>query len=155
MKLFPIMWPMDRDVVRLVEDAGFKSLRVIPWDMIAPHEAQAQKNHHQSLAELASRGGLSACEAVAVLQDRPWRKMLIGDAYARLDQHVRAWHEERAEQPTAQPVQFASIADAYAAGLERAALWHEEQAERCIGDIVEQTLHQDAAVAIRKLKGTP
>ena len=39
----------------------------IPWDMIAPHEAQALKNHGQTIARLAERGGLSAAEAVAVL----------------------------------------------------------------------------------------
>lgn len=46
----------------------------IPWALIAPHEAQAQRNHWQSLDTLASRGGLSACEALAVIEDRPWRR---------------------------------------------------------------------------------
>lgn len=41
----------------------------IPWESIAPHEAQALKNHGQSLERLASRGGLSWCEALAVLRD--------------------------------------------------------------------------------------
>ena len=30
----------------------------IPWSVIAPHEAQCQKNHGQSLERLAERGGL-------------------------------------------------------------------------------------------------
>lgn len=47
----------------------------LPWRVIASHEAQAFKNHHQTLATLAGRGGLSACEAVAVLRDRPWHRM--------------------------------------------------------------------------------
>ena len=41
----------------------------IPWDSIAPHEEQALRNHGQSLEKLASRGGLSWCEALAVLRD--------------------------------------------------------------------------------------
>ena len=42
----------------------------IPWDMLTPHEAQAQQNHSQTLERLAQRGGLAACEAVWILQDR-------------------------------------------------------------------------------------
>ena len=49
-------------------------MKAIPWDMIAPHEAQAQENHQQSLATLARRCGLSPCEALAVIEDRPWAK---------------------------------------------------------------------------------
>ena len=41
----------------------------IPWKSIAPHEKQALINHGQSLEKHASRGGLSWCEALAVLQD--------------------------------------------------------------------------------------
>ena len=36
----------------------------IPWKSIAPHEKQALINHGQSLEKLASRGGLSWCEAL-------------------------------------------------------------------------------------------
>ena len=46
----------------------------ISWSLIAPHEAQAQKNHSQSLERLAERGGLSPAEAVCVLRDEPWRE---------------------------------------------------------------------------------
>lgn len=44
----------------------------IPWALIEPHEAQAQRNHYQSLAQLHDRGGLAWCEALAVLEDRKW-----------------------------------------------------------------------------------
>jgi len=47
----------------------------IPWGMIEPHHAQAAKNHDQTLERLAHRGGLSLCEALAVLEDRAWRRM--------------------------------------------------------------------------------
>lgn len=50
-------------------------LRSIPWAVIASHEAQALANHDQTLERLAQRGGLDPTEAVAVLQDRPWRWM--------------------------------------------------------------------------------
>jgi hypothetical protein len=64
----------------------------IPWELIAPHEAQAQRNHSQTLKRLAERGGLSACEAVAVLEDRPWEKM---DPQAAADR-LRALLTEKA-----------------------------------------------------------
>ena len=47
-----------------------KYLKGIPWSMIAPHEAQAQRNHQQSLERLAQRGGLSPDEALVVIEDR-------------------------------------------------------------------------------------
>lgn len=36
-------------------------------------EQQAQKNHGQSLDRLAERGGLSLCEALALVERRRWR----------------------------------------------------------------------------------
>ena len=53
----------------------------IPWAIIAPHETQAHVNHSQDLNELASRGGLSACEAVAVIEDRKWTRMDPGAGF--------------------------------------------------------------------------
>ena len=47
----------------------------IPWESIATHEAQALRNHGQSLEKLASRGGLSWCEALAVLRDSKFTAM--------------------------------------------------------------------------------
>lgn len=44
----------------------------IPWELLAPHEQQARRNHQQTLEELAMRGGLSATEALAVIEDRPF-----------------------------------------------------------------------------------
>lgn len=85
MKLFPILLPSFSADEREVKRAGFGSLRALPWDMIEPHENQALRNHDQSLATLASRGGLSACEALAVLEDRAWRQMPLFEAYRGLD----------------------------------------------------------------------
>lgn len=71
----------------------------IPWDLIAPHEAQAQRNHSQSLERLAERGGLSSCEAMAVIENRLYyslskreqdveRRRLTEAADAWIDHHV-------------------------------------------------------------------
>jgi hypothetical protein len=60
---------------------GDPCIKAIPWAAIAPHEAQAQRSHSQSLNRLSSRGGLSPCEAVAVMMDQPWRR--LSDAWAR------------------------------------------------------------------------
>ena len=48
----------------------------IPWDAIAPHEAQALRNHHQTLERLAERGGLSWVEAYAVLTDNHFMSVM-------------------------------------------------------------------------------
>lgn len=43
----------------------------VPWDLIAPHEAQAMRNHgNQTLRRLAQRGGLDPVEMYAVLTDQ-------------------------------------------------------------------------------------
>lgn len=64
-------------------------LTSIPWGVIAPHEVQALRNHHRSLASLAERGGLTPCEALAVIEGRPWERMAFTDARRRLVDYVR------------------------------------------------------------------
>lgn len=44
----------------------------IPWSFIEPHEAQCLKNHYQTLQRLSERGGLSVCEALAVIESKGW-----------------------------------------------------------------------------------
>ena len=57
----------------------------VPWSLMAPHEAQAKRNHGgQSLARLAERQGLSAGEALAVVLDRPWEPVPVQLAQAAL-----------------------------------------------------------------------
>ena len=64
---------------------GVKEMLPIPWAIIAQHEKQAQRNHgDQTLRRLAERGGLSPCEAVAILEDRPWKQMDETAAIKRL-----------------------------------------------------------------------
>lgn len=59
-------------------------IKAIPWAAIAPHEAQAQRNHSQSLNGLAHRSGLSVCEAIAVMTDTPWKQLNMTWARAKL-----------------------------------------------------------------------
>ena len=49
-----------------------EQIKAIPWELLAPHEAQAQRNHSQTLRRLAERGGLSPAEAVAVIDGCDW-----------------------------------------------------------------------------------
>ena len=44
----------------------------VPWAFVAPHEAQAQHNHDQSLKRLAERGGLSWVELDLIIRDQAW-----------------------------------------------------------------------------------
>lgn len=43
--------------------------QAVPFDLVLAHEAQALKNHRQTVERLAERGGLSWIELVAVLRD--------------------------------------------------------------------------------------
>lgn len=47
---------------------GYTPLAAVPWEMLAPHESRVAKQHYQTLEHLASRGGMSAAEMVAVLE---------------------------------------------------------------------------------------
>lgn len=52
-----------------------KECTSIPWRVIAPHEEQARRNHHQSLERLAERGGLCWSEAWGVLTGVGWSRL--------------------------------------------------------------------------------
>lgn len=60
---------------------GRCSSKSIPWEIIAPHETQALKNHGQTLKRLAERGGLGWQEALAVLEDKRWKEV------AQIEEH--------------------------------------------------------------------
>ena len=76
--------PINIDVLKRV------SVEPIPWDVIAPHARQAKANHGQTLERLRQRGGLSPCEAVAILEDRPWTRMDLTTAFERLAELISA-----------------------------------------------------------------
>lgn len=66
----------------------------VPWGLLGKHEAQALRNHMQSLARLNERGGLSPDEMCAVIEDRPWHPMTPADAVGKLKEHLAAWKFE-------------------------------------------------------------
>lgn len=47
----------------------------VPWEVMTPHEKQAQRNHGQTLERLAERGGLACSEAYCIVNDISWREM--------------------------------------------------------------------------------
>lgn len=58
-----------------VLQSGRQPQEYIPYNIIAPHEAQAMRNHSQTLQRLAERGGLGWTEILAVLNDKTWKEM--------------------------------------------------------------------------------
>jgi hypothetical protein len=54
-----------------------------PMSLFRPHEGQARENHYQSLDRLAERGGLGWSEALAILEDREWRRCADAEAKVR------------------------------------------------------------------------
>jgi hypothetical protein len=96
-RTFPVISAHER---KLIEALGCPTS--VPWDLVAPHERQAQRNHDQTLERLAERGGLSPCELVAVLEDRMWIRMDLAEAIGTLKEHLRLhlvmhppWEKER------------------------------------------------------------
>jgi hypothetical protein len=64
----------------------------VPFAMLVPHEAQALKNHGQSLERLAQRGGLGHSEAIDILEGRKWGSALpCLDNERHLINKVREW----------------------------------------------------------------
>lgn len=78
MKLFPIM----------AQYRHTKTTEYIPYAVIAPHEQQALRNHMQTLQRLSERGGLSYCEALAVLEDRAWSMLEQDIAKPKVIKHM-------------------------------------------------------------------
>ncbi|WP_334032946.1 hypothetical protein [Burkholderia gladioli] len=67
MKTFPIHPGSIRDA----KEQHFASPLVVPFDLVKRHEAQAMKNHRQTVERLAERGGLSWLELLLVITDKP------------------------------------------------------------------------------------
>lgn len=69
---------------------------IVPWAMIAAHEAQALRNHGQSLHRLCERGGLAPHEMIMILEGRglqDYPQMTNMEAIALVQQKVDAWHK--------------------------------------------------------------
>jgi hypothetical protein len=101
MSLFPIMIGLAYETHERINDArnaGVTQLVVgLPWEMILPHDKQARRNHDQTLQRLAERGGLSACEALAVLEDRSWHELRLpfAEAHRQLAERLARWESDQ------------------------------------------------------------
>lgn len=84
----------------------------VPWEVMAPHEDMAKRNHQQSLEKLAERGGLSSGEAWCVVNgidpfakeewtkwDAAWRMFAerVNLHYAELERVKEECATQRAE----------------------------------------------------------
>lgn len=97
MKMFPILFSYKiKEEIAAVRDANGTSVVIaLPWLMVKEHEPQALRNHSQTVQRLAERGGLSAPEMCAVLENRPYQTMGYPQAHARLKQLLSEWTAER------------------------------------------------------------
>lgn len=83
---------LEENVLSIRKSKQHSIVFAVPWEIIASHERQAIRNHSQTLERLSERGGLSRCEAVAILEDRPWHRMKEPTANARLLQLIAGAH---------------------------------------------------------------
>ncbi|MCD2164331.1 hypothetical protein [Comamonas koreensis] len=95
-----------REFMPILRNPDFR----LPWSMIAPHEKQAQANHGgQTLERLAERGGLSFCEAAAIMEDRRWSRIVWNDGQQHKGDPARVYLEkliaQHAQQREGQPAQ--------------------------------------------------
>ena len=61
-------------------------LELIPDNIL--NEEQAQIDHGQTLSRLNERGGLSPCEAIAIIEKRRWHKMDLKEAIDKLKEYI-------------------------------------------------------------------
>jgi len=145
---------VERDAVVRERDAARASGRrfpiqggpSIPWRIIAPHEAQAETNHDQSLERLAQRGGLSPAEAHFVLADRKWPRGMSDEDWCQAE--IAALAELNAINATDNQL----IADLAAAlrAYDTAHIEHDTEVKRLIAEI--NRLLVDLAAARQQLE---
>jgi hypothetical protein len=85
--------------IQRIDDSPVAQPQSIPWDLIAPHERQAELNHDQTLMELARRGGLSVTEALAVIEDRSWHRVDVAEAVEKLEHLEHRYNAVRMLKP--------------------------------------------------------
>ena len=72
-------FPIHPDDRALLPDAP----AAVAWDVLEERRWRVLRNHGDTPDSLAERGGLSWCELLAIVEDRPWRPMPARDAYQR------------------------------------------------------------------------
>lgn len=94
------LWDAGMFPVMTGKDYGREEGACVPLSLVLPHERQADRNHGQTLHRLAERGGLSACELAAVLEDREWHSMPEHEGWAAIFRAaVKAMPTEEASSP--------------------------------------------------------
>ena len=77
---FPVLLGMEKRNAR----PSAYALTSVPWEMVAPFEGSARRNHGgQSLATLAERGGLSVHELNALLNRATFGVNSLGETFLR------------------------------------------------------------------------
>lgn len=75
---FPLLLPSyDKEI----KSYGIVPFTSIPWELIEQHASQCLSNHYQSPKRLSERGGLHPHELAAVLEDRPWKRIPLEEAF--------------------------------------------------------------------------
>lgn len=96
MKTFPIRLTYKESAERIIGPIYTN----IPREIIASRRERVLKDYGISIEDAESRGGLSVCEAIAVIEDRPWSYVPVQDAYARLARYVRDYERTEEERAT-------------------------------------------------------
>jgi hypothetical protein len=94
-RAFPVLLDHDfraRTARSLREAGSYFSCVGVPRAMLDEHVQQCYLNHGTSLDRLARRGGLTADECLAILEDRAWAPIGEADAHKRLVRAILAWN---------------------------------------------------------------
>ena len=86
--------------IQLVPNESGYGKTFAPMAMFEPHNHQAMSNHcGQGIVRLAERGGVSPCEALAILDDRPWHSMDHQTAKAELLRRIQEYESRNDTSP--------------------------------------------------------
>lgn len=126
-------------------------------------EGQAQRNHYQSLERLAERGGVSACEAIAIAERRAWRSTQVGEAITALAARAESAEiarlsaalKEALSQLQADRAANAAARDTALNEAAAALEDHQRRGREWVAGSLWDTLSREAAARIRALKTTP
>jgi hypothetical protein len=91
---FPVLLDHDfrvRTARSLREVGSCLSCVGVPRAMLAEHLNQCYSNHGSSIERLARKGGLTADECLAILENRRWLPIDEADAHTQLVRAVLQW----------------------------------------------------------------